>query len=137
MSNGSVNSHLKTLEAKAFLRHEKRFEKAAFQRKFTRYFSSFEPEFARKPTPNFGVGANSKKPAKPTPKNGKSQLQYLETNQVIEPVRNDGDSAREEILLAFGHDRTGITATGGLVGGLEDMSEIDRWCEDLRLSHSR
>lgn len=134
MSNGSINNHLNSLERSGHLRREKRFDKKTFQQKTTFYIFSFEQEFGKKPSPDIGVGAVSKKQAIPSPNLGQSRLHILETNQVIEPVSNDGDSAREEILLVSGHDRTGITATGRLVGGLEDMSEVQRWRSDLGLT---
>lgn len=43
---------------------------------------------------------------------------------------------REELLVAMGHDRTGLTATGRLLGTEIDMAEARRWAE-LGLSHDQ
>lgn len=60
--------------------------------------------------------------------------------------RTDSDDARgqipgnlterEELLVAMGHDPSGVTANGRLVGTRADMAERDRWRDGLGLSHS-
>jgi predicted XRE-type DNA-binding protein len=41
---------------------------------------------------------------------------------------------REKVLLAMGHDRTGLTATGRIVCNPSQMIEVNRWIDDLALS---
>ena len=59
---------------------------------------------------------------------------------VIEPssstTGNDSSTKREEILIAAGHDKSGVTATGRIVGNAWEMQEVDRWRNDLGLSQS-
>lgn len=84
MSNGSINNQLNSLEKKGLISRERRIDPKTRQRKSTKYTLGFEIE---KPTPNIGEGAISNPDPKPSPNNGQSHLQILETNLVIEPVR--------------------------------------------------
>lgn len=43
---------------------------------------------------------------------------------------------RERILVAMGHDATGVTATGRIVGNPSDMLEATRWQRDLGLDEA-
>lgn len=49
-------------------------------------------------------------------------------------VGADDQTERERVLVAMGHDPTGLTATGRLVGGQSDMLEFGRWRTDLGLT---
>lgn len=137
VSNGTLNNHLKSLEAKGYIKRTKRFSKVSRRQQSTSYTLGFDIPANKKPTPNIGdgTGADSNKTTYPTPVNTESRLQNMETKEVIEPVNNYTASAREEILIACGIDITGITEDGTYVGGLGDMAEVNRWINDLELSH--
>jgi hypothetical protein len=82
MSNGSINNQLNSLENKGLIAREKRIDPVTKQRMSTMYILGFDLE---NPIPDIGEGANSNLDEKPSPKNGQSQLQLLETNSVKEP----------------------------------------------------
>jgi len=46
----------------------------------------------------------------------------------------DEPTFREQVLTAMGHDPSGVTASGRIIGGSSDMLELDRWRTDLGLS---
>ena len=98
MSSASINNQLNTLTDKGLIRRERRVDPVTKQRRSTLYFLGFE---MGDPTPEIGDRANSKKRPKPTPKNGQSQLQFLETNLVIEEPVIEPVTAREELLLVL------------------------------------
>lgn len=57
------------------------------------------------------------------------------------PTVDDDDSARdqlterEDILILMGHNKSGVTATGRMVGSQADMLIYEKWKTDLKLSH--
>lgn len=63
-------------------------------------------------------------------------------NHKPKPYINDDGNAREDrteredILIAMGHDKSGMTAAGKIVGNQGDMIFYNKWKNDLRLSHS-
>lgn len=131
-----MNNHLKSLEAKGYIQRNKRFNKVSRRQLSTSYTLGFDIPANKTPTPKFGDGhgAGSNKTTYSTPINTESRLQNLETKEVIELVNNYTDSAREEILIASEIDITGITENGTHVGGISDMTEVDRWLNDLELT---
>lgn len=84
MSNGSINNQLNSLEKKGLILRERRIDSKTRQRKSTMYILQFE---IRKPSPDIGERSVSNPDPKPSPNNGQSQLQLLETNYVKEPVK--------------------------------------------------
>jgi len=82
MSNGSINNQLKSLEGKGLITRKKRTNPQTKQIMSTMYILGFD---LLKPTPNSGEVAFSNLDPKPSPKNGQSLLQNLETNLVKEP----------------------------------------------------
>jgi uncharacterized protein YdaU (DUF1376 family) len=50
------------------------------------------------------------------------------------PAENPDRTERENLLVAMGHDPSGLTATGRLLGTEIDMAEAKRWAE-LGLTH--
>jgi uncharacterized protein YdaU (DUF1376 family) len=53
---------------------------------------------------------------------------------LLQPPLPDDATDRETILSAMGHDPSGLTPTGRLVGNPADMEEARRWRDDLGLS---
>ncbi len=49
---------------------------------------------------------------------------------------DSGLTFREKILIAMGHDPSGMTATGRMVGNPTDMLSAQRWTADLGLSET-
>jgi hypothetical protein len=110
VSNGTLNNALNGLEARGLIRRHRTHDAATFKRRPTHYTLGFEMDGDQgvdevaEPSPvsgdgngvkkrarhlqSTGVGAISKKTAKPSPKNGQSHLQPTGDKPVIEPVRN-------------------------------------------------
>ncbi|APX88667.1 hypothetical protein BV394_02075 [Brevirhabdus pacifica] len=94
VSNGSLNNHLNALEARGLIRRVRAIDDRTKRQRPTRYILGFEIGEAQGPstgngdgnppdlTPEDGGGAVSKKQADPSPKNGPTRLQKLETNLV-------------------------------------------------------
>ncbi|MDK1386354.1 helix-turn-helix domain-containing protein [Sinorhizobium sp. 8-89] len=101
----TLNVYLGELERLGLIVREQRRKKGSMQQERTRYFFPFEPEFDRKkaqfPCPETGHGgeeAVSENGAEPSPENGKSRVQNLDSNPVREPVKEpviERESARE------------------------------------------
>ena len=53
---------------------------------------------------------------------------------VLPPPPTEVLTPREAILTAAGHDKSGVTANGRVVGNAGEMQEVDRWGNDLCLS---
>jgi uncharacterized protein YdaU (DUF1376 family) len=60
--------------------------------------------------------------------------QQLSTTPPEQPPLPDDPTDRETILAAMGHEPSGLTPTGRLVGNPADMEEARRWRDDLGLS---
>lgn len=117
ISRSALNNYLKELERRGLIRRIQRSDKSTHRQKSTYYQLGFEfeteaeidPETAensppksrpkrRKPSPEYGHGAVSKKPQKPCPKNAKSRVQNLDTNPVREPVKKTRACARPQFF---------------------------------------
>jgi hypothetical protein len=87
----TLNVYLKELEDMGLIAREQRRERGSNRMDRTRYRFPFEPDFpaetAEKPTPESGHGPESRNPPKPSPENGKSHVQNLDSNPVREPVK--------------------------------------------------
>lgn len=61
---------------------------------------------------------------------------YTETETETETIGGGGGglTERELLLVAMGHDKSGVTATGRLVGSQSDMMVFGQWQNDLGLS---
>lgn len=81
LSNGSINTHLKKLEASGIIERVQRMDPTTKRQKSTMYLLGFEL-----PTPWIGGRSDSAECAEPSPDKGQSRLRGLETNPVIEPV---------------------------------------------------
>ncbi|MGG7518827.1 hypothetical protein ACQ3G6_13160, partial [Allorhizobium undicola] len=96
------------LEEAGLIAREQRRKAGTNKQESTRYYFPFEPEFSehsgKKPSPETGHGnteAESRNAGEPSPENGDSRVQNLDSNlvrePVIEPVRErEGASASEE-----------------------------------------
>lgn len=87
----TLNVYLGELENMGLIAREQRREKGSNRQERTRYRFPFEPDFpatcAKKPGPESGHGAESRNAGEPSPENGKSRVQNLDSNLVREPVR--------------------------------------------------
>ncbi|CAN7430010.1 helix-turn-helix domain-containing protein [Rhizobium rhizogenes] len=90
----TLNVYLAELERGGFIAREQRREKGSKRQERTRYYFPFEPVFAAKwqqnPCPETGHGAEepvSRFSGEPSPENGASRVQILDSNLVKEPVR--------------------------------------------------
>jgi hypothetical protein len=72
-----------------------------------------------------GGSACARDPDPPDPKIG---------NPTPEPTPPDDPTDRERLLVAMGHDPSGMTANGRLAGNAADKIEWQRWMTDLGLS---
>ena len=50
------------------------------------------------------------------------------------PEKSDDASFRERLLVAIGHDSSGVTANGKIVGGQAEFASLKKAMDDLRLS---
>lgn len=86
----TLNVYLKELEDAGLIAREQRREKGSNRQERTRYRFPFEADFpatsAEKPGPETGHGAVSRNGQEPSPENGKSRVQNLDSNPVREPV---------------------------------------------------
>lgn len=90
----TLNTYLGELEAMGLIAREQRRDSGTNKQQRTRYRFPFEPDFpsnnTEKPSPEMGHGnaaAESRNEGEPSPENGESRVQNLDTNLVIEPVR--------------------------------------------------
>ena len=105
LPRSTLNVHLNDLEAAGLIMREQRREKGSKRQDSTRYRfpfeKGFEPKKTEVPCPDSGHGeaeAVSRKQAEPSPENGKSRVQNLDSNPVREPVRepvNSREGVRE------------------------------------------
>lgn len=114
----TLNVYLKELEDMGLIAREQRRERGSNRMDRTRYRFPFEPDFPaekeEKPTPESGHGPESRNPPKPSPENGKSHVQNLDSNPVREPVKEtskerEGGRDRQEgqqEVQAPGHAET-------------------------------
>ena len=87
VSRSGLNVLMRELEKAGLIRREKRLDPDTHRQKSTRYFLAFEDGFDEKPCAENGHGTESKSGAEPSPENGESRVQILDTNPVMEPVR--------------------------------------------------
>lgn len=94
ISRSALNTNLDQLESAGLIAREKRRKNGSTQHERTRYYFPFEPAFAQYcsnfPSPESGHGdpkAVSGNGEKPSPENGESRVQNLDSNPVREPVR--------------------------------------------------
>jgi hypothetical protein len=91
----TLNVYLESLEKAGLIAREQRRKKGSQQQERTRYRFAFEPGFApvsaENPSPETGHGetdeAESRNAGEPSPENGQSRVQNLDSNLVREPVR--------------------------------------------------
>ncbi|WLR92927.1 helix-turn-helix domain-containing protein [Shinella zoogloeoides] len=87
----TLNVYLKELEDMGLIVREQRREKGSNRMDRTRYRFPFEPDFPakteEKPGPDSGHGPVSRNRPEPSPENGKSHVQNLDSNPVREPVK--------------------------------------------------
>ena len=87
----TLNVYLDTLESMGLIAREQRRERGSNRQERTRYRFPFEPDFPEKtsknPSPETGHGAESRNGPEPSPENGESRVQNLDSNPVREPVR--------------------------------------------------
>ena len=89
----TLNVYLDNLENLGLIARERRRKEGSQQRESTRYYIPLDPEFAefsqKKPCPETGHGeeaAMSRNGTEPSPENGESRVQNLDSNPVREPV---------------------------------------------------
>ncbi len=99
----TLNTYLNELETAGLIAREQRREKGSNRQERTRYRFPFEPDFpektCEKPCPETGHGAESRNAPEPSPENGESRVQNLDSNPVREPVRetsNERERARSD-----------------------------------------
>jgi len=104
----TLNVYLRELEELGLIAREQRRERSSNRQERTRYRFPFEPDFPKKPAeipcPETGHGpeeAESRNGQEPSPENGESRVQNLDSNPVREPVKRTGNerggaSASEE-----------------------------------------
>lgn len=90
----TLNVYLDGLEKAGLIIREQRRKPGSQTQERTRYFFPFEPDFAAKkaaiPCPETGHGtaeAESRNEGEPSPENGESRVQNLDSNPVREPVK--------------------------------------------------
>ncbi|PYB71282.1 helix-turn-helix domain-containing protein [Rhizobium wuzhouense] len=98
----TLNVYLDELEKKGLIAREQRRQKGSQKQERTRYYFPFEPDFERfsaqenspeneAPSPETGHGQErrsvSRNAGEPSPENGESRVQNLDSNLVREPVR--------------------------------------------------
>ena len=84
-----------------------------------------------------GSGANQSPESRDSGSGGSTRAPSRVAALSAAPSNLPQPTEREEALLAMGHDPTGMTANGRIVGGLVDMDEKRRWHEDLGLTHDQ
>lgn len=98
----TLNVYLDELEKKGLIAREQRRQRGSQRQERTRYYFPFEPDFERfsaqenspeedRPSPETGHGdegqAVSRNAGEPSPENGESRVQNLDSNPVREPVK--------------------------------------------------
>ncbi|KQS90312.1 helix-turn-helix domain-containing protein [Rhizobium sp. Leaf386] len=105
VSRSALNGYLDELEERGLIVREQRRAAGSKRQERTRYRFPFEADFkpktAEKPCPENGHGAESEKQPEPSPENGESRVQNMDSNPVREPVREpvmerEGASGSEE-----------------------------------------
>lgn len=93
VSRSALNTYLDELEERGLIAREQRREKGSNKQERTRYRlafeDGFEPKALEKPCPVSGHGSTapvSENQADPSPENGESRVQNLDSNPVREPV---------------------------------------------------
>lgn len=93
----TLNVYLQQLEDMGLIAREQRRDRGSNRQERTRYRFPFEPEFPSRmtenPRPETGhgpSGAESRNGQEPSPENGESRVQNLDTNPVREPVKETG-----------------------------------------------
>lgn len=103
----TLNVYLDELEKRGLIARERRRSRGSQRQERTRYYFPFEPDFARfsagSPSPETGdgneAGAESRNQPEPSPENARSRVQNLDSNPVIEPVKEplrEGACEREQ-----------------------------------------
>ncbi|MDI7924578.1 helix-turn-helix domain-containing protein [Ferirhizobium litorale] len=108
LPRSTLNVHLGDLERAGLIRREQRRDKGSKRQESTRYRFPFEPGFVAavpsSPCPEAGHGSEdpvSRNEGEPSPENGESRVQNLDSNPVREPViepvnSREGASERDE-----------------------------------------
>jgi hypothetical protein len=106
----TLNVYLNELQESGLIAREQRRKEGSKRQEATRYYFPFEAQFSQfsspKPSPESGHGfdeAESRNQQKPSPENGESRVQNLDSNLVREPViesvserERERESAEEE-----------------------------------------
>lgn len=147
MSVSSLNEHLAKLEALGLIRRHRRVNAKTRKQENTRYILGFEDDFAQEPTPKSGggkEGAGAEHPVtpspnsgdgsvsgfsgEPSPENGQSRLQNLETNPVREPVREEEESASAaKSILPKVIEAMDLAEPGPWWSGPSAVAAVERW----------
>lgn len=114
----TLNVYLDELEKKGLIAREQRRQRGSQRQERTRYYFPFEPDFERfsaqenspeedMPSPETGHGdegqAVSRNAGEPSPENGESRVQNLDSNPVREPVK-EPVRERESASAGFGQE---------------------------------
>ncbi|MFT4162490.1 helix-turn-helix domain-containing protein [Shinella sp.] len=131
VSRSALNTYLDELEERGLIAREQRREKGSNKQERTRYRLAFEKDFVAKkpqnPCPDSGHGddeAVSENAAEPSPENGESRVQNLDSNPVREPV-NEPVRERE----ARERDRSGSIVNADLIKRVQKFCTGDGYRE--------
>ncbi|SOC48297.1 helix-turn-helix protein [Rhizobium subbaraonis] len=145
----TLNVYLGELERLGLILREQRREKGSKRQERTRYFFPFEPDFALKkaenPSPETGHGpdeAESRNGAEPSPENGESRVQNLDSNPVREPVR-EPVKEKGRVRVDHGDDRSCVPGTAEfrkrlqrfLSGDGYGMGEWPKWADKTTINY--
>lgn len=99
----TLNTYLDQLEGAGLILRIQRRKAGSQRQERTRYYFPFEPDFAakltEKPSPETGHGialAESRNDGEPSPENGESRVQNLDSNLVREPVKEPVNERERE-----------------------------------------
>ena len=100
LPRSTLNVHLSELEKAGLIRREQRRQIGSKKQESTRYRFPFEADFPCPETGHGSVEPVSRNDEKPCPENGQSRVQNLDSNLVIEPVRepvSERGQARDDL----------------------------------------
>ncbi|MGV6840581.1 MAG: MarR family transcriptional regulator [Planktomarina sp.] len=156
LSNGGLNNALNTIEKAGLIRRIKGTAPETKERR-TYYILGCDVDLSTIQTPENGVREsssgvefeNEQTPLLGATNStfGANKLQWSGDYPVKEPVKDpvitppppkNGEifTFREQLLEAMGHNPSGITASGKILGRENDMFEAGRWSSDLELSQA-